>query len=142
MSCSHPVPPGVFPSCTAPCDARPRLLAQLTAADALRRTAFDVLVLSGAGTPLVSVPCGLLAAPAVEHVLHVLTLRDRERRPGKQAANLVRVVVHDRGFEMLATGQRLPQLPSQPAQQADTKLIHVGVSTLAAAAPLVSRGRT
>ena len=44
-------------------------------------------------------------------------LRGREVEAVEQAPDLGRVVVRDRGLEVLANGQRLGQLAPQPAQE-------------------------
>jgi hypothetical protein len=72
---------------------------------------------------------GLLALPGVEHLVDVLALRPRERCVGEQAARFGRVVVLDRGLEVLAAGKRLAQLAPEPAKQADTDGIHAAFYT-------------
>ena len=46
-----------------------------------------------------------------------------ERRNRDETTNLARIVVRDRGLEVLALRCRLPELPSQPTQQAHCRLI-------------------
>lgn len=59
-----------------------------------------------------------LALPGVEQLLHVSPLLVAELEAGEQAPDLGHVVVRDRSLEMLASRDRLPQLPAQPAEEA------------------------
>jgi hypothetical protein len=51
-------------------------------------------------------------------LLHVPPLLVAELEAGEETASLGDVVVLDRGFEVLAHRDRLPQLPPQPAEEA------------------------
>src|SRR5262249_3728711 len=66
----------------------------------------------------------LLALPGGEHVVDVPPLRVGERRLRQHPARLRGIVVLDRGLEVLTKHTRLPELPPQPAQEADARLVH------------------
>jgi len=53
-----------------------------------------------------------------------MPLRLGERRIGEQPPRLGRVVVCHGSLEVLARGQRLAQLPAEPAEEADPSLVH------------------
>jgi hypothetical protein len=50
-------------------------------------------------------------------------LRLREVELAEQSARLARVVVRDRGLEVLALGRWLAELPPEPAEQADRRRV-------------------
>ena len=77
---------------------------------------------------------GALALPGVEQLLHVPPLLVAELEAGEEAPGLGDVVVLDRGLEMLAGRDRLPQLPSQPAEEAHLRGFHRYRSTRRAGA--------
>jgi 4-hydroxy-4-methyl-2-oxoglutarate aldolase len=65
-----------------------------------------------------------LAVPGVQELVDELPLRGGERRVREQPPGLDGVVVRDRSLEMLTRGQRLAELPSQPAEKADAGRVH------------------
>src|SRR2546423_9139855 len=65
-----------------------------------------------------------LALPGVEQLLHVPPLLVAELEAGQETASLADVVVLDRGFEVLAHRDRLPQLSPQPAEEAHLRRFH------------------
>src|SRR5579862_1954855 len=66
----------------------------------------------------------VLALPGVEQLLDVAPLRVAELEAGEQPPRLGDVVVLDRRLEVLAGGNRLAQLPPQPAEKADLGRFH------------------
>jgi hypothetical protein len=56
----------------------------------------------------------------------VRALRVVERQLGDEAPGLGRVVVLDRGLEVLADRGRLPQLAPEPAEEGDVRCFHMG----------------
>ena len=67
---------------------------------------------------------GFLALPGVEKLLDVAPLRLAELEAGEQTARLGDVVVLHGRLEVLAGRDRLPQLPPQPAEEADLRRFH------------------
>src|SRR4029079_17227593 len=61
--------------------------------------------------------------PLVDQPPDVIPLRGGEVEDREQAPRLGRVVVRDRGLEMLALRRRLAQLPAQPAEKAHRRLV-------------------
>src|SRR5262245_47146837 len=99
-------------SANSPRSARPSFRAN---ASKIRRT---IASFSAAG------PTGL---PPWDESLDVAALCVRERGEPDQAPHLGRVVVLDRGLQVLALRSRLAQLSAEPAQQAHGGLIrHAG----------------
>src|SRR5919109_3996593 len=103
-------PPGTVQ--TASSANRPR-----SASPSLRAKASKILrtraSFSGAATRLL---------PARDQPLDMLALRLREVHARDQSARLVRIVVRDRGLEMLAQRRRLAELSSQPSQETHSRL--------------------
>src|SRR5262249_46627128 len=67
---------------------------------------------------------GALPLPGVEQLLHVPPLLGAELEAGEEAPSLRHVVVLDRRLEVLAGGDRLPQLAPQPAEEAYLRGFH------------------
>src|SRR5262249_53878792 len=67
---------------------------------------------------------GALPFPGVEQLLDVPPLLVAELEAGEEPAGLGDVVVLDRGLEMLAHRDRLPQLPPQPTEEAHLRRLH------------------
>src|SRR5262245_27192804 len=87
-------------SAKSPRRASPSLRAK---ASKIRRT---IAYFSAPGTALL---------PPCNEALDVTALCVGERCGGDEPSHLVRIVVRDRGFEMLALGCRLAELTAQPA---------------------------
>jgi hypothetical protein len=56
----------------------------------------------------------------------VAALRVGEFEPFDESARFRRIVVLDRGLEMLAKRRRLAKLATEPAEQADLSGLHMG----------------
>src|SRR5262245_28036049 len=95
-------------SAKSPRSASPSLRAK---ASKIRRT---IASFSAAGTALF---------PAGDESVDMAALRVAERSGRDEPSHLVRIVVLDRGFEMLALGCRLAQLTAQPAEEAHGCLV-------------------
>src|SRR5689334_1470303 len=93
--------------------ASPRFCAK---ASKMRRTSA-----SFSARPILRLPA---RGPAVDQPFDVPALRLSEVEQRDQPPRLVGVVVGDCRLEVLPLGRRLPQLPAQPAKEADRLLIH------------------
>jgi hypothetical protein len=67
--------------------------------------------------------------PLVEEAADVARLGGGELKPGDDTPGLGRVVVADRGFEVLAERLWLAELPAQPAQEAHPRRTGYRVET-------------
>src|SRR6478672_1806027 len=66
---------------------------------------------------------GMAVLPTRDQALDMPALRVRKRRERDEPPHLGRVVVLDRGLEVLALRSGLAQLPAEPAQQAHGGLV-------------------